>query len=85
MINIHLRMNKYVSFGPSKSGVLTVISFLFKNPSSKEINIVSRVLATIVALFCFLVRVCYFENIATRSVGQTVLSWEAMPKKEGRT
>lgn len=63
LYNIHFRINRYSSKGPSNSGLCTVISFLLKNPSAKELNNVSRYLTFLTAIFAFTVFVCYFENV----------------------
>lgn len=63
LFNVHLRMLKYKSSGSTGSGLWTVLTYLAKNPSAKEINWVSRLIAIVTALFTFLVFVCYFENV----------------------
>lgn len=61
-INMHLKMNRYVSRGPSGSGTTTVLSFLLKNPYAKKINATSRIIHTVLAVIAFLTGVTYFVN-----------------------
>ena len=64
LINIHIKMNQVSKpWTNPNGGFWTIISFLLKSPSMIEINWVSSILGTLVAIFAFFVGICYFENI----------------------
>ena len=64
LINMHMKINQVSKpwMNPN-GGFWTNISFLLKNPSMIQINWVSSILGTLVAIFALLVGKCYFENI----------------------
>lgn len=63
MIGIHFRMNNVRSNSPSSSSSFSIISYLLLQPCMKEINWVSRLLAFLLAIYVFLIIICYFLNL----------------------
>ena len=63
LINVHLRMNRIKSFSPSNSGLWSIFSFIFKNPTIKEINSNSRLIIYTLLIAVFFLRIGYFENL----------------------
>lgn len=61
VLSMLIKMNARVH-GKKIDSAWTIFSFLFKNPSFNEFNTTSRIMHALIALFCFFVGVCYFEN-----------------------